>query len=181
VTLHRPSNVDAPDSLARILAYLNELSASVPVVFPMHPRTKKNIERFGINMTFYDAFRIVEPVRYSEFITLQKNAHFVLTDSGAIQEETTYLKLPCLTLRPNTERPITVIRGTNSLVGTDPEKISQGVADILDGSSVVGSRPPLWDGRASKRIADVIEVWEPGQISVPERRCALASKEFITR
>ena len=101
---------------SRILAYLNKLSAEVPVVFPIHPRTRKNIEALGIEASFRDALRIVEPVRYREFITLEKNAGFILTDSGGIQEETTYLGLPCLTLRPNTERPITITEGTNELV-----------------------------------------------------------------
>jgi len=154
VTLHRPSNVDVGDTLARILGYLNKLSASIPVVFPMHPRTKKNIERFGIDMTFNDAFRIVEPVRYREFITLQKNARFVLTDSGGIQEETTYLKLPCLTLRPNTERPITVAQGTNELV--DMDSVEEESQRILSGTWKQGTIPLLWDGKTAGRIVEVI-------------------------
>ncbi len=154
VTLHRPSNVDAPESLARILEYLNTLSTSIPVVFPMHPRTKKNIENFGIDLTFGDDFRIVEPVRYREFITLQKNARFVLTDSGGIQEETTYLKLPCLTLRPNTERPITVAQGTNELV--DLNNVAEHSQRILDENWKQGTIPLLWDGKTAGRIVEVI-------------------------
>jgi UDP-N-acetylglucosamine 2-epimerase (non-hydrolysing) len=154
VTLHRPSNVDVGDSLARILAYLNQLSASVPVVFPMHPRTKKNIERFGIDMTFDNGFRIIDPVRYREFITLQKNARFVLTDSGGIQEETTYLKLPCLTLRPNTERPITVAQGTNELVDMDSVEVQS--RRILAGNWKQGTVPLLWDGKTAGRIVEAI-------------------------
>lgn len=154
VTLHRPSNVDEKESLRGILAYLDRLSQKVPVVFPMHPRTKKNIESFGIEASFGDAFQIIEPVRYREFLALQKNARFVLTDSGGIQEETTYLGLPCLTLRPNTERPITVTQGTNELVNlTNVEEKSE---MILAGKWKTGQVPPLWDGRTAERIAKVI-------------------------
>lgn len=158
VTLHRPSNVDAPESLKEILAYLNRLAERLTVVFPMHPRTKKNIERFGIDITFNEGFRIIEPVRYREFITLQKNSRFVLTDSGGIQEETTYLKLPCLTLRPNTERPITVTQGTNELV--DMSNVAEKSDAILAGNWKDGSVPPLWDGKTAQRIVEVILEFE---------------------
>lgn len=154
VTLHRPSNVDTKDSLERVLNYLNRLSEQVPVVFPMHPRTRKNIEAFGIDASFRDAFQIAEPVRYREFITLERHARFVLTDSGGIQEETTYLGLPCLTLRPNTERPITVTEGTNELV--DLGNIEERSARILSGQWKSGRVPPLWDGRTAERINKVI-------------------------
>lgn len=155
VTLHRPSNVDEPESLRQILTYLNRLSEKLTVVFPMHPRTRKNIERFGIDIPFNKAFRIIDPVRYREFILLQKNARFVLTDSGGIQEETTYLKLPCLTLRPNTERPITITQGTNELVdmGTIEEKSDQ----ILSGRWKEGTVPAMWDGRTAQRIVRVFQ------------------------
>lgn len=158
VTLHRPSNVDAKDSLGEILQYLNRLSERIPVVFPMHPRTKKNIENFGIEMVFNDAFRIIEPVRYREFITLQKNSRFVLTDSGGIQEETTYLKLPCLTLRPNTERPITVTQGTNELV--DMSNVEEKSDRILAGDWKTGTVPPLWDGKTAGRIVEAIQEFD---------------------
>lgn len=154
VTLHRPSNVDAKDSLGEILQYLNKLAERIPVVFPMHPRTKKNIEQFGIAMAFNDTFQIIDPVRYREFITLQKNSRFVLTDSGGIQEETTYLKLPCLTLRPNTERPITVTQGTNELV--DISNVEEQSDRILSGNWKGGTVPPLWDGKTAGRIVEAV-------------------------
>jgi UDP-N-acetylglucosamine 2-epimerase (non-hydrolysing) len=154
VTLHRPSNVDERDGLERILTYLNTLSAQVPVVFPVHPRTRKNIEAFGIGASFRDAFRIVDPVRYREFLTLENNARFIVTDSGGIQEEATYLGLPCLTLRPNTERPITITEGTNELA--DMSNVAEQSARILAGQWKQGKIPALWDGRTAERIVQVV-------------------------
>ena len=161
VTLHRPSNVDERDGLEQILKYLSRLSAEVPVVFPIHPRTRKNIEALGIDTSFRDSLRIVEPVRYREFITLERNARFILTDSGGIQEETTYLGLPCLTLRPNTERPITIAEGTNELV--DMTNIEERSAQILSGQWKRGKVPSLWDGRTAERITRVVSEYIAGK------------------
>lgn len=154
VTLHRPSNVDNKDSLEKILNFLNDLSREAPVIFPMHPRTKRNIDKFGIKLIFNKRFYISKPLKYTEFIVLEKDARFVLTDSGGIQEETTYLNLPCLTLRPNTERPITVTEGTNELVNM--ENIEEKVGLILSGSRKQGKVPELWDGKTGQRIARII-------------------------
>ncbi|MEN6574793.1 MAG: UDP-N-acetylglucosamine 2-epimerase (non-hydrolyzing) [Phycisphaerales bacterium] len=160
VTLHRPSNVDERGRLERILRYLKQLSARAPVIFPIHPRTRKNIEALGIDASSDDSLRIVEPVRYREFITLETNARFILTDSGGIQEETTYLGLPCLTLRPNTERPITISEGTNELV--DMTNIEEHTARILSGRWKQGKVPPQWDGRTAERITKVVAEYTAG-------------------
>ncbi len=154
ITLHRPSNVDSKDNLEKILNSLNNLSQKIPVIFPMHPRTRKNIDKYGINLTFNERFNISEPLKYKEFIVLEKYAKFVLTDSGGIQEETTYLNLPCLTLRPNTERPITVTEGTNELVNM--RNIEEKVGLILSGSWKQGKTPELWDGKVAERIVKEI-------------------------
>ncbi|MCU0913172.1 MAG: UDP-N-acetylglucosamine 2-epimerase (non-hydrolyzing) [Planctomycetes bacterium] len=154
VTLHRPSNVDERDGLEQILRYLNRLSSQIPVVFPVHPRTRKNIEAFGIEASFHDAFQIVEPVRYREFLTLENNARFIVTDSGGIQEEATYLGLPCLTLRPNTERPVTITEGTNELA--DMNGIEAQSTRILAGRWKEGRIPDLWDGHTAERITRVL-------------------------
>lgn len=154
VTLHRPSNVDEPEMLRDILAALAEISEGLPLLFPMHPRTRQRIADFGLPM---GALQLVEPLGYLEFLALQQHAALVITDSGGIQEETTYLGVPCLTVRENTERPITVTMGTNELVGQDMALLRKRAAAILAGEGKPGGGPPLWDGKASERIADVIE------------------------
>jgi UDP-N-acetylglucosamine 2-epimerase (non-hydrolysing) len=153
VTLHRPSNVDDGAALQKLLRSLLELSQQLAVIFPVHPRTRQRIAEFGLQS---DQLRLLDPLPYVEFLALQRNAQVVITDSGGIQEETTYLGVPCLTLRDNTERPITVSMGTNILVGQDASKLHHEIAKILNGEAKRGTIPPLWDGHAGERIADVI-------------------------
>ena len=153
VTLHRPSNVDDGDALRSILESLLEVSERLPIVFPVHPRTRQRISDFGINV---ERLHLAPPTPYIEFLALQSNAAVVITDSGGIQEETTYLGVPCLTLRSNTERPVTVTMGTNILVGQDPKKLCSELIKICDGKAKIGAIPPLWDGQAGARIAEII-------------------------
>ncbi len=153
VTLHRPSNVDDSESLKSILASLLEASERMPIIFPVHPRTRRRIADFGINA---EKLRLIDPAPYIEFLALQRGASVVITDSGGIQEESTYLGIPCLTLRSNTERPVTVTTGTNVLVGQDRQKLRHELTKIYDGKGKRGAIPPLWDGHASDRIADIL-------------------------
>jgi UDP-N-acetylglucosamine 2-epimerase (non-hydrolysing) len=153
VTLHRPSNVDDSANLKNILESLLEVNERVEVVFPVHPRTRQRIDRLGINI---EKLRFLEPLPYIEFLSLQRRAVVVITDSGGVQEETTYLGVPCLTLRSNTERPVTVNMGTNVLVGRDRRLLDSELTKILEGGAKKGSIPPLWDGRASERIVQVL-------------------------
>lgn len=155
VTLHRPSNVDDQDQLLKILDFLNMLSEKIPVIFPVHPRTKKSINGFGRDLALNRAFKIVEPLRYREFIALEKNPKFVITDSGGVQEETTYLTIPCLTLRPNTERPITITEGTNELATI--ENMESKIESIFAGNWKQGKIPELWDGKAGQRIVHILK------------------------
>jgi UDP-N-acetylglucosamine 2-epimerase (non-hydrolysing) len=158
VTLHRPSNVDDKNILEKMMHFLNHLSLRIPVIFPVHPRTKKNIKGLDTNHDVNGNFKIVEPLRYKEFITLEKYARFVVTDSGGIQEETTYLNAPCLTLRPNTERPVTITEGTNELVAY--ENIEQKIDLILAGNWKQGKLPELWDGKTAQRIVNTLKRME---------------------
>jgi UDP-N-acetylglucosamine 2-epimerase (non-hydrolysing) len=163
VTLHRPSNVDVPESLADALTILNEIGGRLPLVCPLHPRTRGNIDRFGL-AGLIDAKRIVilPPQGYLEMLGLMAHAALVITDSGGVQEETTALGVPCLTMRENTERPITVEQGTNLLVGRDRKLIRESVAAILAGEGKRGRSPELWDGHASDRIAAHLTGWLAG-------------------
>jgi UDP-N-acetylglucosamine 2-epimerase (non-hydrolysing) len=167
VTLHRPSNVDVPESLADALTILNEIGGQLPLVCPLHPRTRGNIDRFGLS-GLVDAQRIVllPPQGYLEMLGLMAQATLVITDSGGIQEETTALGVPCLTMRENTERPITVEQGTNLLVGRDRALIRASVAAILAGKGKRGRAPELWDGHASERIAAHLAAWLAGHARV---------------
>jgi UDP-N-acetylglucosamine 2-epimerase (non-hydrolysing) len=154
VTLHRPSNVDDSETLKSILQSLLAVTGQLDVVFPLHPRTRGRIAQFGLRT---DKLHLLEPAPYIEFLALQRRATAVITDSGGIQEETTYLQVPCLTLRSNTERPITVTMGTNILVGQDSRKLASELSAILEGKGKRGTIPPLWDGHAAERIADVLQ------------------------
>ena len=153
VTLHRPANVDDPHMLRTVLASLLALGKDLRVIFPVHPRTRQAIRDFGLQT---DGIQIMDPVSYLEFLALQCHATVVITDSGGIQEETTYLGIPCLTVRPNTERPVTVEIGTNILVGNDMEKLRREILNVLHGRAKEGRLPSLWDGHAGERIANIL-------------------------
>ena len=154
LTLHRPINVDKKETLEQLFNIFRKIAARIQIVFPVHPRTRKNMETWGIEA---NGVILLEPLRYREFVALEKNALFVLTDSGGVQEETTVLGVPCLTLRPETERPVTEILGTNTVVDRDEDKILKYVNIILNGSYKNGKIPPLWDGKTAKRIVEVLE------------------------
>jgi UDP-N-acetylglucosamine 2-epimerase (non-hydrolysing) len=163
VTMHRPSNVDDPVVFTRVAGALKEIAAELPLIFPVHPRTRANIDRFGIDLG--PDLILTGPQGYMAFLDLWKDAAVVLTDSGGLQEETTALGVPCVTLRENTERPVTVEEGSNVVAGTDPGKIMLEVRKILRGEGKQGRRPYLWDGKAAERIVDVLArelVREPG-------------------
>lgn len=159
LTLHRPSNVDKHDTFQRILAALEWITQSTPVIFPVHPRTRKTIAELGLTdrVAGMKLLHLIEPLGYLDFLSLYSTARLVLTDSGGIQEETTALGIPCLTLRENTERPITVEMGTNVVVGTDTDRIIAAAKAALNGSrNAPGRQPPLWDGHTAERILDVL-------------------------
>jgi len=155
VTLHRPSNVDDGEMLSRILAALKNISQSIPLLFPIHPRTVQRMQAMGLSVSS-PTLHLIEPLGYLEFLALMDAATLVITDSGGIQEETTYLGVPCLTVRENTERPITVTMGTNLLVGRDMQRLQLEAERVLAGKAKHGEIPPLWDGLAGERIADIL-------------------------
>jgi UDP-N-acetylglucosamine 2-epimerase (non-hydrolysing) len=154
VTLHRPSNVDKPAVLQALLAALEEIGRFLPLIFPVHPRTRRQMNALASPRT--GALVLVDPLGYLEFLALQKHAVLVITDSGGIQEETSFLSIPCLSVRPNTERPVTVTLGTNTLVGNDVVRMKNEAWRIFSGEGKVGRVPPLWDGHAGQRVADII-------------------------
>jgi UDP-N-acetylglucosamine 2-epimerase (non-hydrolysing) len=154
VTLHRPSNVDDPVSLTSIMLELSRLAKDLPVVFPMHPRTRKMCSQFSISCSQGNGLKILEPIGYHDSLCLTENARFVLTDSGGLQEETTFFRTPCLTLRPNTERPVTISIGSNRL--TTAEQLASDIDQTLHRAPKYGEVPPLWDGKTAERIVEVL-------------------------
>ena len=184
VTLHRPSNVDDSETLDGLMAALVEVGTRVPLVFPVHPRTRMRLESMNDNVAELRAgadgvaskgIRLTEPLGYLDFLALVARARIVLTDSGGLQEETTALGIPCLTLREQTERPITVTCGTNRVVGTAPQRIVKEACQVLEGPRRTGSRPLLWDGKASQRIVAILreECGSRGPIHAERHRRAL--------
>ena len=159
LTLHRPSNVDEKEAFTQILDALEEIGSRIPLVFPLHPRTKSRAEQFGLTNRLESIPNIVltGPAGYLDFVALMAESKLVLTDSGGLQEETTALGIPCLTLRENTERPITVTEGTNTIVGNDTQAILDAAFDILENGGKAGRIPELWDGKTAQRIADIIQ------------------------
>ena len=159
LTLHRPSNVDDQETFNGILNALEQIEKKIPIIFPIHPRSRKMLEQFqfGDRIARLKNFNLIDPLGYLDFLSLMEKAKLVLTDSGGIQEETTVLGIPCLTLRKNTERPVTVELGTNVIVGMDKDKIVDESFKILSEQSKKGKIPPLWDGNAARRIVDVVE------------------------
>jgi UDP-N-acetylglucosamine 2-epimerase (non-hydrolysing) len=162
LTLHRPANVDAADALARILSRIEPVAAEYPVVFPVHPRTARRMKESGIEPPA-GSVKLVEPLGYLEFLALMDHAALVLTDSGGIQEETTVLGVPCFTLRDNTERPVTITQGTNTLVGADAGGLARAYETFRSGARPAAQIPEFWDGRARERVADVLVSIRPGR------------------
>ena len=158
VTLHRPSNVDVKENLAGLIQVFETISRQGKIVFPMHPRTKKMMQSYGLSdrAAAIGNLIITDPIGYLDFMQLMQHARLVLTDSGGIQEETTYLQIPCLTVRENTERPVTITAGTNQLLGTDTQKITEAAEKIFAGQCKKGTIPELWDGHAAERIVKIL-------------------------
>ncbi len=156
VTLHRPSNVDSKEQLTKLIKMLERLSQKRKVIFPIHPRTRKNLSDYNLLSEENQNLILTDPIGYIDFLTLTKNAELILTDSGGIQEESTYLGVQCITLRTSTERPITVEVGTNQLLGNDLNKAEQTALEVLNGKRKEGKIPELWDGKAAERIAEIL-------------------------
>jgi len=156
VTLHRPSNVDDKDDLRKLIHLLNTLAERRKLMFPIHPRTRNNMISFGLQDTLSSNVILTDPIGYIDFLALTMNAELIVTDSGGIQEESTFLGVQCITVRNNTERPVTVTVGTNQLIGTDLAKVEETALRVLDGHKKQGSIPHLWDGHAAERIAQIL-------------------------
>ncbi len=159
LTLHRPSNVDIKECFENILSILDKVQDKIKIIFPVHPRTRKNIEKFSLDNKIknMENLMLIDPMRYLDFLFLMSNAKLVLTDSGGIQEETTVLGVPCITLRKNTERPVTVEQGTNLLVSTDRDKVIEKSLEIINSESKINNKiPDLWDGGAAERIMEIL-------------------------
>ncbi len=169
LTMHRPANVDDQTVLERLSGAIFDLQEKIPVVFPVHPRTRKRMETFGLLSRYQSSSRIhlIDPLGYLEFMSLTTRAKFVLTDSGGLQEETTALGIPCITLRENTERPVTVAEGTNTVVGSDDVAIRALAQDILDGRGKTGRVPALWDGKTAERIVDAVTAFLARSTTLP--------------
>lgn len=158
LTLHRPSNVDSQETLEPLLNSLIEISKRIPIIFPVHPRTRGKIDEFGLRSRIDSSdLRLIDPLGYLDFLALYSQANFVMTDSGGLQEETTYLGIPCLTIRENTERPVTIEMGTNQLI-KDPANLEQAAFKLLDSIPPSKAIPPLWDGKAAERICDALTI-----------------------
>jgi UDP-N-acetylglucosamine 2-epimerase (non-hydrolysing) len=181
LTLHRPSNVDHLETLEGLLSAIHEIAKQIPVLFPVHPRTMTRIKDMGLAHYFESdpesptGLKSLDPLGYLDFLCLTDHAKLVLTDSGGIQEETTVLNVPCLTLRENTERPATVDQGTNQIVGTDPKRILEVARQALHAGAPVPRRPPLWDGKAAKRIVEIIVQQNHLSVSEGERLAAVSA------
>jgi UDP-N-acetylglucosamine 2-epimerase (non-hydrolysing) len=177
VTLHRPSNVDHRETLEALVDTLNRISSELPLVFPVHPRTSNRLEQFGL-LDQLDQARIalLPPAGYLEMLGLMRDARVVLTDSGGMQEETTALGVPCITLRHNTERPVTISEGTNVLVGNDPGRILEAFREVMTSGGKRGRIPEHWDGKAASRIVSVIDQWFSPHISPGSREQAKDSR-----
>lgn len=159
LTLHRPANVDNPDVLHNVLKALAEIAKQLPILFPVHPRTSKRIDQFGLATLFHKQFERLPSLGYIEFLKLLKYADLVITDSGGLQEETTALGIPCFTLRNNTERPITIEQGTNTLLGSNPGTILRAFAEFSSGNMKTGCIPEFWDGKTALRIAAIVSLY----------------------
>ena len=164
LTLHRPANVDNPEKLQDILSALKEISQTLPIYFPVHPRTRKQIDLLGLDpLVNGSGFHLLPPLPYCRFLRLWKDASVVFTDSGGLQEETTALGIPCFTIRDNTERPITVNAGSNTLVGTSGQGLLQAYRNFTSQGGKKGRIPPLWDGQTAARIVAVLQELPAGK------------------